>query len=194
MRNPNSLLRLAAVFAVLAVVACGPSSKELSGAKTAHYKGDKLALFGAIKTTVEAKYHIAKSDENALGMQTVGRWYTPEGLAAGERNDDMRDVPDKSLQIALVVTMQPDGEEYVVNVKPLMIRYIAGSPKPEPVAEHDPSVPGWASGKVDELALEIHTALAAYEVKTLPGSVPPPAAGSAAMTPAPGSPAPAPAP
>jgi hypothetical protein len=198
MRNSNFVLRLATIVAAIAIAACGPSSKELSGAKTAHYKGDKLAMFGAIKTTVAEKYHIAKSDENALGMQTVGRWFTPEGLAAGERNDDMRDVPDKSIQIALVVTMQPDGDAYVVNVKPLMIRYIAGSPKPEPLAEHDLSVPGWASGKVDELALDIHSALASYEVKTLPGSVPPPmspatpAAGSAAM--APGSSAPTPAP
>jgi len=198
MRNPNFLLRLATVVVAIAIAACGPSSKELSGAKTAHYKGDKLVMFGAIKATVAEKYHIAKSDENALGMQTVGRWFTPEGLAAGERNDDMRDVPDKSIQIALVVTMQPDGDDYVVNVKPLMIRYIAGSPKPQPLAEHDSSLPGWASGKVDELALEIHTALAQYEVKSLPGSVPPPAGPAPAPAPAPapdsGSAAPAPAP
>jgi hypothetical protein len=173
MRNPN-LLRLAILIAASALVgACGPNAKELSGAKSAHYKGDKLQMFAAIKTTVESKYHIEKSDENSLGMQTVGRWYTPEGLAAGERNDDMRDVPDKSLRIALVVTMQPDGDTYVINVKPLMIRYLAGSPKPESVAAEDPSVPGWASGKVDELAMDLHTALASYEVKGVPQSVPP---------------------
>jgi hypothetical protein len=173
MRNPN-LLRLAVLIAGIALAACGPNAKELSGAKSARYKGDKLQMFAAIKTTVEAKYHIEKSDENSLGMQTVGRWYTPEGLAAGERNDDMRDVPDKSLRIALVVTMQADGETYLINVKPLMIRYLAGSPKPEAVAAEDPSVPGWASGKVDELAMDIHTALASFEVKGVPQSAPPP--------------------
>lgn len=189
MRNP-SFSRLAILIAALALCACGPSSKELSGAKSAHYKGDKLVMFNAIKTTVAEKYHLEKSDETSLGMQTVGRWYTPEGLAAGERNDDMRDVPDKSLRIAIVVTMQPDGDAYVVNVKPLMIRYMAGSPKPEPVAADDPSVPGWATGKVDELAMDIHTALAQYEVKGVPGAVPPPAAPgptpAAAPAPAPG--------
>ncbi|MEO8552047.1 MAG: hypothetical protein ABI678_18850, partial [Kofleriaceae bacterium] len=172
MRNPN-LLRLAVLIAGAALLACGPNAKELSGAKSAHYKGDKLQMFAAIKTTVEAKYHIEKSDETSLGMQTVGRWYTPEGLAAGERNDDMRDVPDKSLRIALVVTMQPDGDAFVVNVKPLMIRYMAGSPKPEAVAAEDPSVPGWATGKVDEMAMDIHAALASFEVKGVPQSVPP---------------------
>ena len=119
MRNPH-ILRLVAILAC-AAAACGPSSKELAGAKTAHYKGDKLAMFNVAKGVVEAKYTLQKSDETTLGMQTTGRWYTPEGLAAGERGGDMRDVPDKSLQIALVVTMQPDGDAWVVNVKPLMI-------------------------------------------------------------------------
>jgi hypothetical protein len=173
MRNP-SLSRLAILIAALALCACGPSSKELSGAKSAHYKGDKLVMFNAIKTTVAEKYHIEKSDETSLGLQTIGRWFTPEGLSAGERNDDMRDVPDKSLRIALVVTMQPDGDAYVVNVKPLMLRYMAGSPKPESIGQDDPSVPGWATGKVDNLAVEIHEALKAYEVKTVPGMLPPP--------------------
>lgn len=186
-------MRLAMVIATLAIAACGPSSKELSGAKTAHYKGDKLVMFNAVKTTVAEKYHIQKSDENMLGLQTVGRWFTPEGLVAGERNDDMRDVPDKSIQIALVVTMQPDGDSYVVTVKPLMLRFIAGSPKPQPLTADDPSVPGWATGKVDQLALDIHTALAQYEVKSVPGAVPAPTgaptpapdSGSATMAPAP---------
>jgi hypothetical protein len=173
------------MIAAFALVACGPSSKELSGAKTAHYKGDKLVLFNAAKAATESKYKLEKSDETALGFQTISRWYTPEGLAAGERGGDMRDVPDKSLAIALVVTMQPDGDAWVVHVKPLMIRYHAGSPKPEPVAENDPSVPGWATGKVDQLALDIHDALKQYEIKSVPGSVPPPA-GPAAPAPDPG--------
>jgi hypothetical protein len=169
MRNPN-IFKFAMLVAAIAIAACGPSSKELNGAKTAHYKGDKLTMFNSIKTTVEAKYHLEKSDENALGMQTIGRWYTP---------GDMRDVPDKSIQVAIVVTMQPDGDAYVVNVKGLYLKFIAGSPKPEPLNSDDPYVPGWASGKVDELSLDIHNALAQYEVKSVPGAVPPPAAAPA---------------
>jgi len=188
---------LVAILA-LAVFACGPSSKELAGAKAAHYKGDKLVLFAAAKTATEAKYKLQKSDETTLGLQTDGRWYTPEGLAAAERGGDMRDVPDKSLEIAFVITLQPDGDAWVVNIKPLMIRYHAGSPKPEPVAENDPSVPGWATGKVDQLALDIHEALKQYEVKTVPGAAPPPTAPppdeKTATPPAAGSDAPAPAP
>lgn len=183
---------------VAIATACGPSSGELKSAKTAHYKGDKSTLFAAVKDVTESKYQLQKSDETALGMQTVGRWYTPEGLAASERGGDIRDVPDKSLNIALVVTLVPDGDAYVVNVKPLMMRYHAGSPQPEPVTENDPSVPGWAQGKVDQLALAIHDALKPYEVKQLGGVTPAgpgaaPEAGSAAA-PAPEGSAAAPAP
>jgi len=179
MRKPMFLLLLA----VLALVACGPSSGELKSAKTAHYKGDKLTLFNAAKQVTESKYKLQKSDENALGMQTAGRWYTPEGLAASERSDDMRDVPDNSLNIALVVTLVPDGDAFVVQVKPLMIRYHAGSPKPEPVNDGDPSIPGWAQGKVDQLALDIHEALKQYEVKQM-GGVQPAGPGMAPAAPA----------
>jgi hypothetical protein len=194
MRNPN-FMRFAMLIAVLAIAACGPSSKELSGAKTAHYKGDKLVMFNTIKSTVESKYVLQKTDENTLGIQTIGRWFTSEGLTVGERGGDMRDVPPQAIQIALVVTLQPDGDSYVVTVKPLMLRYL-GTPKPQSLAADDPSVPGWATGKVDQLALEIHDALAQYEVKSVPGSAPPPMAPAPAPAPAadPATAAPAPAP
>jgi len=165
----------------LLAFACGPSSGELKAAKTAHYKGDKLAMFNATKDAVAAKYTLQKSDENALGMQTNGRWYTPEGLAAAESGGDMRVVPDNSLNIALVVTLVPDGDAYVVNVKPLYLRYHAGNPKPEALKDDDISIPGWAQGKVDQLALDIHEALKQYEVKSM-GGVTPAGPGSAAST------------
>ena len=62
-------------------------------------------------------------------MQTNGRWYTPEGLAAAESGGDMRVVPDNSLNIVFVVTLIPDGDAYVANVKPLYLRYHAGNPE-----------------------------------------------------------------
>ena len=160
------------LVAVLALVACAPSSGELKAAKTAHYKGDKVEMFNVAKQVTETKYKLQKADEASLGMQTEGRWYTPEGLAASERGGSILDVPDNSLNIALVVTLVPDGDAYVVQVKPLMIRYHAGSPKPEPVNEGDPSIPGWATGKVDQLALDLHQSLKQYEVKQMGGVQP----------------------
>jgi len=169
-------------------------------AKTARYKGDKLALFADTKATVEAKYKLTKSDENSLGMQTEARWFSPEGLAEAIRNDDVRDLQDKSINIAMVVQLMPDGDAWIVKVTPVMARYNRGIPKPEPLKEGDASLPGWVQDKTDSLALDIHKALAKYELQSVPGQVPAaepapaaaPAAGSAA--PAEGSAAPAPAP
>jgi len=184
---------LAFVIALGVLGACGPSSSELSGAKTAHYTGDKVAMFNAALAATQAKYKIEKADQSALGFQTTGRWYTPEGLAAAESGEDMLHVPDNSLSIAFVVTMRADGAAYIVDVKPLMIRYHAGSPKPEPISEDDPSVPGWATGKRDALALDIHDALKQYEVPSSTNPTPNAAAPSPSPSPAP-TPTPAPSP
>ena len=169
----NLVLSVATMFAI-AAVACGPSSKEVATAKSARYQGDKLELFANVKAATEAKYKLTKSDETSLGMQTEARWFSTEGLAVTPRGDDMRDVPDKSINIALVVTMLPDGDNWIIKVTPVMARYNQGIPKPEPLKEGDPSLPGWVSGKVDELALDIHKQLAKYEVKSVPQAAPPP--------------------
>ena len=197
MRNLVFMISLA----VLA--ACGPSSRELAKAKTAHYKGDKLVLFNAAKQATAAKYDIQKSDETTLGFETTGRWYTSEGLSATVRGDDMRDVPDKSINIKMVVTLEPDGDAYVVHIKPIMLRRLADSPLPQKLSEDDPSVPGWATGKVDQLAFAIHDALKQYEVQSVPqvpagptaapapdeGSAAAPAPAGSAAEPAPAAPA-----
>jgi hypothetical protein len=172
----NLVLSLAAMLTI-AAVACGPSSKEVATAKSARYQGDKMQIFANVKATTEAKYKLQKSDETSLGMQTEPRWFSVEGLAVTPRGDDMRDVPDKSINIALVVTMLPDGDKWVVKVTPVLARYNRGIPKPEPLKENDPSLPGWVQGKVDELAMDIHKALGKFEVKTVPGSAPAPAPG-----------------
>jgi hypothetical protein len=182
-------------LALAALVACGPSSKEVATAKSARYQGDKLELFANVKAATEAKYKLTKSDETSLGLQTEARWFSTEGLAVTPRGDnDMRDVPDKSINIALVVTMLPEGSNWVVKVTPIMARFNQGIPKPEPLKENDPSLPGWVQGKVDELAMAIHSQLAKYEVKSVPQMVQPatntpapdePSAGSAAPAPAP---------
>lgn len=174
MRN---LVCSVAMLLATAVVACGPSSKEVATAKSARYQGDKLMLFATTKAAVESKYKLTKSDETTLGMQTEARWYSPEGLAQTPRGDDMRDVQDKSINIALVVTLLPDGESWIVKVTPVMARYNQGMPKPEPVTEGDASLPGWVEGKVDQLALDIHKALAQYEVRKPGGLAPPPEPG-----------------
>jgi hypothetical protein len=134
-------------------------------------------MFDAMKTATESTYPLKSADPKALGLQTAPRWYSPDGMLASERDNDIRDVPDNSVNLSLVATLLPDGDAWVVQVKPIMMRYHAGSPEPEPLPENDLSVPGWAHEKVDALASDIHKALAQYQVQTVPQTVP---AGSAA--------------
>jgi hypothetical protein len=167
---------LVGLLTILAV-ACGPSSKEVATAKTAHYQGDKLMLFATVKAEVESKYKISTSDETTLGMQTQARWFSPEGLTTSATAEDERDLPDKSIYFAVVVTLLPDGSSWVVRVKPLLKRKNKGMPKPDDIKEGDASLPGWVESRTDQLALDIHKALAKYEVKQPGGLAPSPAPG-----------------
>jgi len=187
------------MICIALLAACGPSGKQYAMAKQARYQGDKLALFNAAKSVTEGKYKLEVSDETTLSMKTITRWYTPEGLVAAEKNSEQNSrggynslYPDNSVSVALVVKLLPEGSNWVVDVEPIMARYHAGSPQTEPLKPNDPSVPGWATGKVDQLYYEIHTALQQYEVK-LGGVAPAPAPAAAQAPPAP-APAQAPAP
>jgi hypothetical protein len=200
MRNVSLSLAL-----LVAIAACGgPSNQQIAAAKQARYQGDKSVLFNTAKAAAENKQKLAKADEATLGFQTVGRWYTVDGILAPGSDEDIKQVPDKSIRLTLVVRLLADGDKWIVQVEPSMFRRIGGSPQPQKVEPGDPSVPGFVQGQVDTMQYEIWNALKQYEVKS-PGGIAPaptapaptdPAAGSAAAPadPAAGSAAPAPAP
>lgn len=179
----NLTLSLIALVASFGLIACGPSGKQVSLAKQARYRGDKVVLFGAVKTAVEGKYKVLKSDETALGLQTAARWYTRDGMVSRGTDENFQDVPADAIRVTLVVRMVPDGDAFLVQVEPNLMRKIDGSPQPQPLPATDPSVPGWVPGQVDELQFDIHDALKAYEVKA-PGGLAPAAAPAAPAAPA----------
>lgn len=147
-----------------ALAACAASRQEVTAARTARYRGDKLAMFQAARQATADKYQIAMSDETTLRIETAGRWYTPEGLGASERNNDMRDVPDRSIHLRMIVRLVPAGDDWTVAIEPVMLRYFAGRPNSDPLQLDDPSLPGWTGGRVDQLYSAIHRALARYQV------------------------------
>src|SRR5579863_6837833 len=138
----RSLFALGAVLALVLAACGGASSNEVKTAKTAHYKGDKSAIFAAMKDAIEAKLKIDRVDQSKFLVETTGQWFTPEGLGASERMDDIRDVPANSIHIHFIVALVPDGDTFVVDVRPKWFKYIQGSTKPEPLGEDDISVPG----------------------------------------------------
>lgn len=167
-------------------------------AKTARYKGDKLAMFAEMKTAVEADYQIQTSDETRLGVASKPKWYTLEGMVVTRTGSPQRGeplVPDGSVNFAVVAEILPDGDMWVVKVTPVMQQFQIGSPQPQPLKEDSANVPGWARSRVDTLALEIHKRLQKFEVKGVPQSAPPPTETTPPSTGAPGeTPATAPAP
>ena len=159
--------------ALLAFAACGPSGKQIGMEKAARYTGDKLAMFGTVKGIVEGKYKLHQSDETTLGLQTVARWYSPEGLvASAQGSENVKNLPDNALSVSLVVRLMPDGSNYFITIEPVMLRYRSGRPNPDRIIPTDPSVPGWATSKVDELYFDLNKALKSYEVKQVGGVVP----------------------
>jgi hypothetical protein len=158
---------------VVLACACGASNREAAKAKTARYQGDKLVLFAAAKDVVASNHQLAVSDETTLKMQTRPRWYTPEGLAANFDGADVQLLQDKSLNISLVVQLLPEADNWIVHVEPIIFRYNRGMPNPEPLKPTNYDIPGWATGKVDQLAFEINKALKQYEVQR-PGGIAPP--------------------
>lgn len=158
-------LAVAAVAALVALVACGPSGKQVATAREARYQGDRQQIFAVIKQTVAESYQIERADDMALGLQTQGHWYNPEGQSISANISDARDVPDRSLNVSLVVELLPDGDRLVVSVKEHIMRYIKGRPNPDLLDEKDPSLPGWVHGKSENLQVAINQALRSYEAK-----------------------------
>src|SRR3954466_4268201 len=80
---------------VARTAACGGSSRDVALAKTARYKGDKLALFKATKDVTEAKQQVEWADETSLTIVTKGRWFTPEGLVSNWKPGDQVNGKDR---------------------------------------------------------------------------------------------------
>jgi hypothetical protein len=174
----NVVLGLLAAVAV--GPACGASRQQIETARTARYHGDQLAMFQAARSAVADRYQLATSDETTLRIETVGRWYTADGLGASERSGDMRGVPDRSIHLRVIVLLVPQGGDWIVAIEPVMMRYFTARPNPDRLAADDPSVPGWTQGRVDQLYRAIHQALGAYQVRARQ-AVPPRQAGAAAL-------------
>lgn len=162
-----------AALAALALAACGgASSKQVTTARHTRYQGDKLELFAAAKAAAVEKYKLQKSDETTLGFQTEASWYNPDGQNISSTISDPRDAPDQSLSIALVVQLVLDDAHYAVHVTPMIQRYHKGRPNPDVVDPKDPSLPGWALGKAENLEVAIHEALQQYAVAAPPAADP----------------------
>jgi hypothetical protein len=158
------------VFVAMALlVACGPSSAEIKTAKMASYSGQPAELFKIVVDTTAETYKIAdaaKVDDNKFALITHDQWYSPEGGRESSGAGDYVTIVDRSVRLQLLVEMLDMGSgRYMVTVTPKTFQAISGSPQPRELKPDDPNLPGWVSGRVDSLQLEIHKRLQKYVVQ-----------------------------
>jgi hypothetical protein len=169
-------MRTPAAIAIAAVlVACGPSSTQVKSAQVARYSASVETIYTIAEETAKESHQIKESDAARGAFITEPKWYTPEG---GVENAGVEAVKlaDRSLQIALLVRVVPDGDAVKLEVVPLVMRYRLGQAQLEKVEPEDASLPGWVAGKAESLQLAIHERAKAHAATGGGGSAaaPPP--------------------
>jgi hypothetical protein len=156
------------LVSVLVMVGCGPSTAEIKTAKATTYVGDANEIFGVIQQVVAETYKIAdagRTDE-AIRLVTTEQWYSPEGGRQSAGGGDFVQLVDRSILLQLVVDLVPTAENHnVIQVTPRTLQHVSGSPKPRELAADDPNLPGWVTGRVDQLHHDLFKGLQKYVVK-----------------------------
>jgi hypothetical protein len=165
----HGIMRTPLVALTVIAAACAASSRSI---ETAHYRGEPVALLGAARAAVQASYKVSASDEAALRIETTALWYSPDGRLLSDRDGEPSHLPDRSIDLQLIVKLVPQGDDWAVAVEPVMTRYIADRAERVRLTPDDPSAPSWLRGKVDQLYAAVHSALQSYEVAS-PGGVSP---------------------
>ena len=152
------------MIAALAV-GCGASSAEIKAAKTANYTGDADEMFKIVVDTTAETYKIAdagKTDEG-YALVTAPQWYNPEGGRQSAGEGDYVSIGAGSIRLEMMVELIPtESRRYLVSVTPRTFQHVSGSPQPRELKPDDPNLPGWVSGRVDSLYVEIHKRLQNY--------------------------------
>jgi hypothetical protein len=152
-------MRFVLLMFLLVFVACGPSSAQIKTARTARYQATPHAVFEAAIDACKENGGIDQVDEDRAVVFTKSKWYQRDGSTEGETGDGKFMVTDGSVLVSLMVEVKSDGDARWVEITPLVLEHVSGSPQPREIAPDDPSMPGWVEGKVDNLYVAIHDRL-----------------------------------
>ncbi len=149
----------------IAVVAgCGASAAEVKAAQTAQYQAPTETLFRVALETTAQDYKIAEQDASRAILITASQWYSPEGGRESAGAGDVSQVVDHSIMLMMIVEVisVDEGHSYI-KVTPKTFQHLSGSPKPRELMPDDPNLPGWVTGRVEELQLAIYKNAKQYE-------------------------------
>ena len=153
----------------LVAAACGPNPAQISRARDARYQGDPSAMFQAAEQAAAGEnYKIDDQDADAHAFVTANRMFGPEGDLESQGAGGFTQMRDRSIVLQYTVRIVPADRAFAVEIVPHIQRAFVDRPNTDQLAADDPSVPGWVHGRTDQLAVAIHDALAAYEVKAPP--------------------------
>lgn len=139
------------------IAACGPSSAEIRTAQTATYQTSAADMYKVALQTAAEDYKIGETDEEHAVFATVPQWYSPEGGRQSAGAGDFVQLDDRSVQLSLVVEVTELASDRVtVQVTPVTMQHLSGSPRPRELKPDDPNLPGWVTGRAESLQLAIY--------------------------------------
>ena len=151
---------------LLALLACGPSSRQVKVAKLTVYKLSSSSMMDLSMQVAQRTYQIGAVDEVARTFATQPQWYSSEGGRRGatnEGNGDYIHAGGGDVELTLIVKIETiSSGKVAVTITPRTLQLISGSPQPRELDPEDPNLPGWVHGRVDALAVAIYEAARQY--------------------------------
>lgn len=159
-----------ALLVVAMAAACGPSSAEVKTAKTTAYNTDAHQLLKlAIEAAEGEHYKIAEIDQENTRFATAPKYFTREG---GERTagaGNFVQLGDRAVSVTFIVTVSGGSAPVTVEVTPKTFQILEGSPQPRELTPDDPNLPGFVTGRAEQLTLAIYERAKPYALAS-PGS------------------------
>lgn len=149
----------------VAVIGCGgASAKQVEVAHQARYRTPPETMYAIALEAARESYTITDEQPASGWFQTLGTWYAPNGAIEPNSTTGNPLVHDGSILVGLLIQIQASGGLVAVTVTPVAERYRQGRADNEKVAATDPTLPRWALGKADSLAVKIYNRAKAQAV------------------------------
>lgn len=156
-------------LASVALAACA-SNAAMQAARDARYQGNRNAMLEVVLDTVQSRYEVVNVNPETGLIVTRDRLYEKDGTFEDKKLASDVDywIEDGSIVLRYQVQLRTAGPEYRVEVTPVIAQIRSGYSAPFPIGADDLAVPGWVTGRTENLTLAIHDALASYRVSAQP--------------------------
>lgn len=154
-------LRALALFVALSapLAACGGTDTQVAMAKSTQYSGADTQLFDLALQVAQQTYKIGETDPPGRRFVTAVQFYNREGGRQSTGPGDFINMSDGSISLQMLVEIVPtESGKHLIIVTPVVTQVVSGSPKPRELKPDDPYMPGWVTGRVDTLTVEIYEA------------------------------------